>query len=479
MNRRSFIKKAATAGALLSSSSLFGSKLLAGDLFVRKNIASLDPDGPEMTALRAGIAAMKTLASSNPRSWAAQAQIHLSYCPHGNWYFLPWHRAFIYFFEKICRQASGDPTFALPYWDWTRQPTFPVSFLGNAKNPLYDPARPFGLQPELDPAWVSQPVIDGLMAITDFETFASPKPDDLNNQVAFKGFGQFEGLPHNFVHGWIGFDGAGMPAAPTSCLTEYWQPGLWGHMAEFCSPLDPIFWMHHCNTDRIWASWNRCRANTTHPAWRNFVFDEFFDADTDSQASVPISSLQTPAGLGYSYDLLEGETPICRQRKLPQTFAERDLDRKDTRAWAQGGGISFEVDLSGLLATIGEFDQERGTSAILQIEGLESPADPTSAIRIFVDHPEASATTPLSDPRYGSQFTFFVHQHDPTHPGHGVGSRLDITRPLRKLADQGRLRGKNTLLSVQLVRVPGRHQNPAIRDQEMAPPHSVRLMFLR
>ena len=479
MNRRSFIKKAATAGALLTSSSWFGPKLLAGDLFVRKNIASLDPDGPEMTALRAGIAAMKTLASSNPRSWAAQAQIHLSYCPHGNWYFLPWHRAFIYFFEKICRQASGDPTFALPYWDWTRQPTFPTSFLGNTKNPLYDAARPFGLQPELDPAWVSQPVIDGLMAITDFETFASPKPDDLNNQVAFKAFGQFEGLPHNFVHGWIGFDGAGMPAAPTSCLTEYWQPGLWGHMAEFCSPLDPIFWMHHSNSDRIWASWNRCRANTTHPAWRNFVFDEFFDVDTDSQASVPISSLQTPAALGYSYDLLEGETPICRQRKLPQTFAERDLDRRSTRAWAQGSALSFEVDLSGLLATIGEFDQERGTSAILQIEGLASPADPTSAIRIFVDHPEANATTPLSDPRYGSQFTFFVHQHDPTHPGHGVGSRLDITRPLRKLADQGRLRGKNTRLSVQLVRVPGRHQDPTIRDQEMAPPHSVRLMFLR
>lgn len=40
-------------------------------------------------------------------------------CPHGNWWFLVWHRGYIGWFEQICQELSGDSSFALPYWDWT------------------------------------------------------------------------------------------------------------------------------------------------------------------------------------------------------------------------------------------------------------------------------------------------------------------------------------------------------------------------
>src|SRR5262249_2373780 len=38
---------------------------------------------------------------------------------HTTRYFLAWHRMFLYFFERVLREASGDPNFALPYWDYT------------------------------------------------------------------------------------------------------------------------------------------------------------------------------------------------------------------------------------------------------------------------------------------------------------------------------------------------------------------------
>ena len=59
-------------------------------------------------------------------------------CQHGTWFFLPWHRMYIWFFEKIVRaaiqEAGADPTgWALPYWNYSDGPlnvvaTLPFAF---------------------------------------------------------------------------------------------------------------------------------------------------------------------------------------------------------------------------------------------------------------------------------------------------------------------------------------------------------------
>ncbi|KAF5204202.1 Polyphenol oxidase [Thalictrum thalictroides] len=36
---------------------------------------------------------------------------------HGNWHFLPWHRFYIYFWERILGKLIGEPTFAIPFWN--------------------------------------------------------------------------------------------------------------------------------------------------------------------------------------------------------------------------------------------------------------------------------------------------------------------------------------------------------------------------
>lgn len=57
-------------------------------------------------------------------------------------------------------------------------------------------------------------------------------------------FSVLEGFPHNKVHNCIGGVGA-------------IDPGPYGNMTNFLSPLDPIFYLHHSNMDRLWDVWTR------------------------------------------------------------------------------------------------------------------------------------------------------------------------------------------------------------------------------
>jgi tyrosinase len=53
-----------------------------------------------------------------------------------------------------------------------------------------------------------------------------------------------EGFPHNKVHNYIGGVGP-------------LDPGPYGYMTNFLSPVDPIFFLHHANMDRLWDVWTR------------------------------------------------------------------------------------------------------------------------------------------------------------------------------------------------------------------------------
>ena len=60
-------------------------------------------------------------------------------CQHGSFFFLPWHRMYLFYFEKVLRAASGDANFALPYWRWTSQRAMPLPFRSpaNTTNKLF------------------------------------------------------------------------------------------------------------------------------------------------------------------------------------------------------------------------------------------------------------------------------------------------------------------------------------------------------
>jgi tyrosinase len=77
---------------------------------------------------------------------------------------------------------------------------------------------------------------------TNYLSFTSQKTTSHNSPPG--SFSTLEGLPHNNVHNYIG--GVG----PV-------DPGPYGNMTNFLSPVDPIFFLHHSNMDRLWDVWTR------------------------------------------------------------------------------------------------------------------------------------------------------------------------------------------------------------------------------
>lgn len=70
---------------------------------------------------------------------------------HFSWLFFPFHRAYLYFFERIAGKLLGDPGFAVPFWSWDvpEGMRMPLQF-ANASSPLYDPMRnPWHAPPKL------------------------------------------------------------------------------------------------------------------------------------------------------------------------------------------------------------------------------------------------------------------------------------------------------------------------------------------
>lgn len=100
---------------------------------------------------------MQALPKNDPRSFAVQANIHCAFCNgaykqrdtnitlqvHFSWLFLPWHRWYLYFHERILGSLIGDPSFSLLYWNWDNQidgNTMPAFFSING-SAVYDAKR--------------------------------------------------------------------------------------------------------------------------------------------------------------------------------------------------------------------------------------------------------------------------------------------------------------------------------------------------
>src|ERR1044071_3569092 len=98
-------------------------------VFVRREVRSLNDNTLKYYAV--AVQAMKERDPANPTSWWYQAAIHGSeetpprklynQCIPGSWYCAPWHRMYVYYFERIVRQAvikaNGPADWALPYWN--------------------------------------------------------------------------------------------------------------------------------------------------------------------------------------------------------------------------------------------------------------------------------------------------------------------------------------------------------------------------
>lgn len=270
---------------------------------VRRNIYALaqTTDGrATIEAYRTGVKAMMAKPFSDVTSWRFQAAIHRpntaeardfaalpvelqiyldprNLCQHGSLRFLPWHRMYVYFFERIMRKASGKADFMLPYWNYTdssAERALPEAFRNPATesaNALFRSARAPGINSgnPLDSRTVST-------ADTLGETSAGPSG-------ARSGFYRgIESQPHNIVHVMLG--GNGLMSDPETAA------------------LDPIFWLHHCNIDRLWTRWiARGRLNINDATFLGRPH-RFWDEDGNLVEMTTREVMDTVTRLDYRYD---------------------------------------------------------------------------------------------------------------------------------------------------------------------------------
>jgi peroxiredoxin len=76
-------------------------------------------------------------------------------------------------------------------------------------------------------------------------------------------------------------------------------------MADFATVGgDPLFYLHHCNLDRIWESWNRLgNKNPTDPKYLNRKFA--YGSRNGKRVDLAVSACDRTAQLGYEYDAYE------------------------------------------------------------------------------------------------------------------------------------------------------------------------------
>jgi len=453
-------------------------------------------DGASTSAVKAyrrGVQVMKARSPHDPTSWTFQANIHAypgskgvmnsdpekefrdtfpntipgitpaerarrlqlarrvwDTCPHGPTSFLPWHRVYLYFFERIVASAAGEATLGLPYWNWTRDRSLPKSFWESIdgsqdNNALFWSNRNQGINGGADG---SPPTRELTRSNVRIEMLSDPILDERLQGGDTVGFGRrVEQRPHGPVHTAIG-DDTGM--------------GFFEAAAR-----DPIFWLHHANIDRLWESWSKItgHANPADGNWRagthSFVGpDGQLTTLTTEQVLIAAQILQH----GYEYDHEEtlvmaagpaptpesavqtaaGEAPIPRSVPQPGAPAaaapsQPPIAKADTVALSNQ---LKEVTLapSGPAAALPAGPNERWILVLKDLSVAQSPAD---SFAVYLNLPDGQRTHPdVSEPAqyFVGELDFFYAPRKASlssrqHAGHAVEPprwERDVTAILRR-----------------------------------------------
>lgn len=202
---------------------------MSGTLQLRKSVDKLS--SAELDVLRQAFA--QAMALQDDRGFWYFAGWHgepFNWCEHHTDLFLPWHRAYLYYFE-LALQALV-PGVTLPWWDWTTSSDVPSAYQaepGGQTNPL---------------------LVDKVMIYRSGQTQQAPPRTPGESQgvpalpyntrwgaamkeTSFAAFQAAIEKIHDDVHVWVG-----------------------GIMQDIqLAAYDPLFFAHHVMIDRAWRIW--------------------------------------------------------------------------------------------------------------------------------------------------------------------------------------------------------------------------------
>lgn len=429
----------------------------------------------------------------DPRGLGYQSQVHATFvpigrwpsvdgrralwqeCAHNHWFFLPWHRAYLLEFEAVARQHIADlggpaAAWGLPYWNYSddheeranlglpmplREDIIPDEVTvpgiepradGAFPNPLFNPIRVIQGDPEPgDTAWAdaSSALLRPHFANqqdTGRVSFGGGALEDPTNQALFHSdtseHGQVDVAPHGSVH-----------------------MHVHGAMALFqAAGLDPVFWMHHCNIDRLWETYARDLdhgypfldgvgvGTVAHRSWTSREF-RFLRPD-GPPATWTAPEVVDVEVLGYMYDTTA--PPTLPPAPPPPVGSEIDPFGLDVRVPEPvAASAEFSLVAETEVAIIGggaERDPEIGVASfpaearwLLRFEGIRAARPAPTSYHVFLGLPAEAEPDQADTSRYVGLLSLFgvyeASRSDGRSPGDGQRRILDATDQVLAQAD--------------------------------------------
>jgi hypothetical protein len=368
-NRRNFFIQSSLLGTSAIGLTTFSADHIHKNQVVLKNKSSFDPSkdpkrirksfydltDEELRNLCKAVGYMRNdIPTDSPLHWENYGRQHAHHCTeagdnnpqvHWSWHFLPWHRGYVYFMERILANILttklniDGSKFSYPYWDWCTHQEIPntrlrqqaglasplfgydltqedmvnADNLGFDNTALYDGSRgPTILKPKMDPDneltedsknhikdalyYTSATYINKILT-APFEQFAGGSTIDRTT-----GQGLLEQNPHNDGHDWVG--------------TRIGKNRTMGTLRY--AALDPIFYMHHGNIDRIFSLYNQPMPSLDGP-WGQQTY-EYTDID-GTWVKVSVKDIMT----GISNNISYGESPLMAKIKPNSSKVTRNI----------------------------------------------------------------------------------------------------------------------------------------------------------
>jgi tyrosinase len=262
---------------------------------------------------------------------------------------------------------------------------------------------------------------------------------------------------------------------------------LSGDMVTLMSPLDPIFWLHHCNIDRVWTLWAASHPNVImDPLHLGMSFEGQFTFPAGAPAPLSVEGVLDTEKLGYRYDAIpavnEPSSPALTERielwqRLPKDvvagFSAKFQNIENLPQVPEGGSqiliassdkggtvdktapltipLTAPAKIQDLIGDVGLFQsgspdnssRVESRRVFTTINSILPPSDLSTSVRIFVNCDYLSPETNTDDPHYVTTVSFFGVDHHASH--NGVSISVDLTSALGTARRNGSL-GSDQLL---------------------------------
>ena len=304
---------------------------------------------------------------------------------------------------------------------------------------------------------VSPFVVYSGLSPTDFyndvnsDSFNSSKTASHNSAPAGSdSFSVLEGLPHNKVHNYIG--GVG----PV-------DPGPYGNMTNFLSPVDPIFYLHHANMDRLWDVWTRKQKHLGLPYlptgqdWQTYSSEPFlFYVDGKGEYVGPshAGDYVSTERFEYEYEPGFGEDVIAP----PNAALLQKHRMAPVRGTLKANGALLSLPAQSVKNHLAE---QAAASLVAQVTmPRPGPLSSNREFDVLVGAPSGVTQVDADSPYYAGTIAFFGNMMNMT--GMETDATFAVPLPRKAEAFHGLAAAANIAVAIRIV--------PSHNHGESAPP---------